>query len=87
LLIVWLRQQVSWVKVLGFLDKFPTTSWQIKYSLALDLRYGPSSTSNGLLARFAVPDSDGVTLNSVFAAKRADIAGVLGDLHLLHLLS
>jgi hypothetical protein len=70
-----------------FLRQIPNTSWQIKYSLALDLRYGPSSTSNGFLARFAVPDSDGVTLNSVFAAERASVAGVLGDLHLLHLLS
>ena len=70
-----------------FSRQIPNSSWQIKHSLALDLRDGPSSTSNGLLARFAVPDSDGVTLNSVFAAKRADVAGVLGDLHLLHLLS
>jgi hypothetical protein len=63
------------------------TVLHIKHSLALDLRYGPSTTSNRLLARFAVPDSDGVTLDSILAAEGADVAGVLGDLHLLHLFS
>ena len=59
----------------------------MSFEPALDLRYSPSTTSNGLLARFAVPDSDGVALNGVFAAKGTDVASVLGNLHLLHLLS
>lgn len=58
-----------------------------KQCSALNLRYSPSTTCNSLLARFAVPNSNGVTLDGVFAAKGADVTGVLGDLHLLDLLS
>jgi hypothetical protein len=58
----------------------------IKYTAALDLRYSPSATSDGLLARPAFPDAHGVALNSILAAEGADVASVLGDLHLLHLL-
>lgn len=59
----------------------------MKHSPALDLRYSPSAASNGLLARLAFPDTHGVTLHSILAAEGADVAGVLGDLHLLHLFS
>lgn len=38
---------------------------------------------NGALARLAVPDTDGVTLDGGLAAEGADVAGVLGDFHLL----
>lgn len=38
---------------------------------------------NSALARLAVPDADGVTLNAGLAAEGADVLGVLGDLHLL----
>jgi hypothetical protein len=54
---------------------------------ALDLRYSPSTTGDGLLARFTVPNSNGVALDGIFAAKGTDVTGVLGDLHLLYLLS
>lgn len=54
---------------------------------ALDLRHGPSTTCNSLFARFAFPDTHGVTLNGVFAAEGTNVTGVLGNLHLLHLFS
>ena len=59
----------------------------MKRSLALYLRYCPSTARNSLLAGFAVPDPNRMTLDGIFAAKGADVPGVLGDLHLLHLLS
>jgi hypothetical protein len=59
----------------------------LKDSPTLDLRYSPSAASNGLLARLAFPDTYGVTLHSILAAEGADVAGVLGDLHFLHLFS
>jgi hypothetical protein len=66
---------------------FFNIAWHMNQSPALDLRYSPSTTGNRLLARFAFPDTHGLTLNSILAAEGADVAGVLGDLHLLHLLS
>jgi len=54
---------------------------------ALDLRDSPCATSNGLVAAFALPDTDGVPLDAVLAAECACVLGVLGDFHLLHLLS
>lgn len=52
----------------------------------VDLRDGPCTTSNGLAASFAVPDSNGVSLDCVLAAECADVSGVLCDFHLLYLL-
>jgi hypothetical protein len=69
------------------LSAVPSLELHMKQSPALDLRYSPSTTSNCLLARFAVPDSDGVAFDSILAAECADIAGMLGDFHLLHLFS
>ena len=52
-----------------------------------NLRDGVGASSNGLSTALAVPDADGVSLDSVLAAEGTDVAGVLGDFHLLHLLS
>jgi hypothetical protein len=51
------------------------------------VRHSVCSSSDSLLARFAVPDSDGVSLDGGLSAERADVLGVLGYLHLLDLLS
>lgn len=52
-----------------------------------DLRDGVSTTGNGLLAALALPDTNGLALDGVLAAEGADVAGVLGHFHLLHLLT
>lgn len=52
-----------------------------------DLRNGPCTTSNSLATALAVPDADGVSLDSVLSAECADVSGVLCDFHLLHLFS
>lgn len=51
------------------------------------LRDNIGTASNGLLARLAVPDTNGVALDSVLSAEGTRVAGVLGDFHLLHLLT
>lgn len=51
------------------------------------VRHGVCSSSDSLLARLAVPDSDRVSLNRGLSAESADIFGVLGDFHLLDLLT
>lgn len=53
----------------------------------LDVRHSVSSSSNGLVARLAVPDSDRVSLDSCLSAECADVFGMLSDFHLLNLLS
>ena len=52
-----------------------------------DLRDGVSTTGNGLVAALALPDTDSLALDGVLSAEGADVAGVLGDFHLLHLLT
>lgn len=52
-----------------------------------DIRDGVGSSSDGLVAGLAVPDSGRVSLDGGLAAESADVLGVLGDFHLLHLLS
>lgn len=52
-----------------------------------DLRYGPSTTSNSLLAGLAVPDANRVSFHRDLAAECAGVACVLCDFHLLDLLS
>ena len=54
---------------------------------ALDLRDSPGTTGNGLVAALALPDADSLALDGVLAAECAGVAGVLGDFHLLHLLT
>jgi hypothetical protein len=51
------------------------------------VRYSVGSSSDGLLARLAVPDSDGMSLDSGLSTECADVFGVLCDFHLLDLLS
>jgi hypothetical protein len=52
-----------------------------------DVREGVGATGDSLLARLAVPDTGGVTLDGVLAAEGAEVAGVLRDFNLLHLLT
>ena len=53
----------------------------------LDVRENVGATGDSLLARLAVPDTGGVTLDGVLAAEGAGVAGVLRDFDLLHLLT
>lgn len=50
-------------------------------------RDGVSTTSDGSLAGLAVPDTGGVSSDSILTTESAGVLGVLGDFHLLHLLS
>lgn len=52
-----------------------------------DARNGVGTSSDGSLAGLAVPDASGVSSDGGLAAEGAGVLGVLGDLHLLHLLS
>jgi hypothetical protein len=54
---------------------------------SLNVRHGVCSSSNGLVARLAVPDPNRVSLDCGLSAESADVSGVLGDFHLLDLLS
>jgi len=51
------------------------------------LRDGVGTTGNGLVAALALPDTNRLALDGVLSAEGADVAGVLGDFHLLHLLT
>lgn len=53
----------------------------------LNIREVVGTTSNSLVAGLAVPDTDGVTLDSGLSAEGAGVSGVLADFHLLHLLA
>lgn len=52
-----------------------------------DIRYCVGSSGNGLSARLAVPDTDGMALDGDLSAEGAGVLGVLRDLHLLDLFS
>lgn len=52
-----------------------------------DARNDVSTTSNGALARLAVPDTGSLALDGGLSAEGASVLGVLGDFHLLDLLS
>lgn len=56
-------------------------------SIQEDVRDGVSTTSDGLLAGSAVPDTGRVTLDGNLSAEGAGVTGVLGDFHFLHLLT
>ena len=56
-------------------------------AIAGDLRDGVSTAGNCLVAALALPDTDSLALDGVLSAECADVAGVLGDFHLLHLLT
>lgn len=53
----------------------------------LYVRHGICASCNALAARFAVPDSNGVTLDRNLSAECACVAGVLGHFDLLDLLT
>jgi hypothetical protein len=55
--------------------------------LALDLRDGPCTTGDGLVATLALPDTNGLALDSVLSAECAGVSGMLSDFHLLDLLT
>jgi len=55
--------------------------------LNANVRYGVGSSSDSLVARLAVPDSDRMSLDGCLSAEGADVFGVLGDFHLLDLFS
>lgn len=66
------------------------SSWSLSDLIQRDMenvRDGVSTTSDGLLAGPAVPDTGGMTLDSDLSAECAGVAGVLGDFHLLDLLT
>jgi len=52
-----------------------------------DVRDNVGTTSDSLLAGPAVPDTGGVTLDRDLSAEGASVTGVLGDFHLLDLLT
>lgn len=52
-----------------------------------DLRDDVSTAGNSLVTALALPDTDSLALDGVLSAESADVAGVLGDFHLLHLLT
>lgn len=54
---------------------------------ALNVRNNVGTAGNSALAGLAVPDAGGVTADSDLSAEGAGVLGVLGDFHLLHLLS
>ena len=51
------------------------------------VRDGVGSSGDGLLAGSALPDTGRVTLDGGLSAESAGVSGVLGDFHLLHLLT
>lgn len=55
--------------------------------LPSDLRDSPGASGDSLVATLASPDTDRVSLDAVLAAEGADVSRVLGDFHLLDLLS
>lgn len=65
----------------------PAVSHRGAFSVWVHVRHRVGSSSNSLVARLAVPDSDGMSLDGGLSAECADVFGVLGDFHLLDLLS
>jgi hypothetical protein len=62
------------------LVRFSRRSWD-------DVRDSVGSSGNRLMASLAVPDADRVSLDGDLAAEGASVLGVLGDFHLLDLLT
>lgn len=61
-------------------------SWRSPW-WCVDVRNSVGTASNGSLAGAAVPDTGGLSSDSDLTAESAGVLGVLGDFHLLHLLS
>lgn len=57
------------------------------FSSGSNLRNGVGTTGNGLVATATLPDTNSLALDGVLSAEGADVAGVLLDFHLLHLLT
>ena len=55
--------------------------------MAVHLRDSVGSAGNGLVATLALPDTNSLALDGFLSAEGADVAGVLLDFHLLHLLT
>lgn len=53
----------------------------------INLRNSVGTTGNGLVATATLPDTNSLALDGVLSAEGADVAGVLLDFHLLHLLT
>jgi hypothetical protein len=53
----------------------------------INVRDSVGATGDGALAGLAVPDTDRVSADGDLAAEGAGVLGVLGDFHLLHLLT
>lgn len=53
----------------------------------LDVRNSVGASGDSALAGLAVPDTRGVSADGGLAAEGASVLGVLGDFHLLHLLT
>lgn len=51
------------------------------------LRDSVGSAGNGLVATLALPDTNSLALDGFLSAEGTDVAGVLLDFHLLHLLT
>ena len=66
------------------------TAWPSSCVGALSEKYvrdGVGTTGNGAAAATAVPDTDGLAADGDLAAESAGVLGVLGNFHLLHLLT
>lgn len=86
-LILWQQPRVFWTGEGISRGSFAATvSGEALQIEIRHLRHDVCTPSNSLLARLALPDSDGVALDCVLAAECADVSGVLCDFHLLHLL-
>lgn len=53
----------------------------------MHLRDSVGSAGNGLVATLALPDTNSLALDGFLSAEGTDVAGVLLDFHLLHLLT
>ncbi len=59
----------------------------LQCGLLFNLRNCPCASGHCLLATLALPDADRLSLDCVLSAECADVSSVLGDFHLLDLLS
>lgn len=82
--------QPSTVTNPGIPVSFPSRSrskFRSYREIASNLRDGVSTTGDGLVAALALPDTNSLALHGVLSAEGTDVTGVLGDFHLLHLLT
>ena len=65
---------------------FPV-EFEFSFRSSGDLRDGVGTTSDGLVATLALPDTNSLALHGVLAAEGADVTGVLRNFGLLDLLT